>query len=609
MRRMALACAVLSNLASVAPTHAQSSALEPVVITASRTEQRLQDALPATTLITRAQIDATMASDLASLLRQAAGVEISQNGGQGTLASAFIRGAESRHTLLLIDGVAANNLSFGTAALEHLPLDNVERNEIVRGNVSSLYGSAAIGGVIQVFTRQAGASPQAHVGMQWGGNGLHKYNADVSTRLSTGTTLSATLESLDAVGFNAINQNERPGTNPDRDGYSRRAATFSMTQPLGLLAGGSEASTLGLRWREARGTTQYDSQYGPADQADESRFVERGAVLDGHFSLASGLKVNAAITNSADLLNAQVTAYPYLINSFSTGSQLGVEWLAVAGQRLSGGYEHTRQHVSSDTVYTKDARQQDSVRLGYQGDFAQQQLQLNLRQDRYSDFGVANTYFAGYAWRITPQWRLNASASTGFNAPTFNDLYYPWGGNAALRPERVQSAELGLQYARQAQEFRAVLFNNRFHDLIGNDANFNRVNVDIARNQGLELSYRGKWGPADLRASLTAQDPIDLSSGKRLPLRAATLAKLGAGRDYGAWGLDADLRYSGARPDGSETLGAYAVLDLAARCTLGPDWKASARVENLLQRQYETVYGYRQTPRTLTLGVTWQPRL
>src|ERR1035437_1458660 len=151
-RPTALFCAIFS----VVPCHAQSTSLEPVVVSASRTEQSVQDALPATTLITRSDIDAALVSDLPSLLRRVAGVEVAQSGGIGTVSSTYLRGAESRHTLLLIDGVAVNNLNFGSAALEQVALENVERIEIVRGNVSSLYGSSAIGGVIQVFTRSAG---------------------------------------------------------------------------------------------------------------------------------------------------------------------------------------------------------------------------------------------------------------------------------------------------------------------------------------------------------------------------------------------------------------------------------------------------------------------
>jgi vitamin B12 transporter len=169
--------------------------LPPVIVSASRTEQRIGDALPSTTLITRDEIERSQSVDLPSLLRRVAGVEIAQNGGRGTAASAFIRGAESRHTLVLIDGVPVNNLNFGTAAIEHLSLVDVERIEIVRGNVSSLYGSAALGGVIQIFTREASRTPQASVTAQAGSRGLAQLTASGAVRLDSGTRLRAAVES------------------------------------------------------------------------------------------------------------------------------------------------------------------------------------------------------------------------------------------------------------------------------------------------------------------------------------------------------------------------------------------------------------------------------
>ena len=604
-RTAALSCAIFSTLSCPA----QSVSLDPVVVSASRSEQRVQDALPATTLITRADIEAAQLADLPSLLRTVAGVQVTQNGGMGTLASVFMRGADSRDTLLLIDGVAVNNLNFGRAALEQLPLDNVERIEVVRGNVSSLYGSAAIGGVIQVFTRQGAATPQLSLSALAGSNRLHQLNASLSTPLGSSTRLNATLEAIGTAGFNATNQNELPGTNSDRDGYARHAASLGVTQDLGPLGGAAQASSLGLRLRDSHGVTQYDSQYGPASQADAAQYAERGAVLEGKFFLAGGLSLNAALTRSEDELDANVTAYPYWVNSSSTGAQLGLEWKFSPGQRLTSGVESTSQRIASDTVYTQTSRQQDSLRLGYQADDEQSQVQLNLRQDKYSDFGSANTYYVGYAWRITPQWRVNVSHSTGFNAPSFNDLYYPWGGNPLLRPEHVKSSELGLQYAHSGQELRAVLFDNRYADLIANDAFYNRVNVGAARNQGVELSYSGTLGNTRVRASATAQDPIDLGTGQRLALRAHTLAQLGLGRDFGLWNLDANLRYSGARPDGSHTLAAYSVLDGSGQYTINRELKASVRLQNLLDRHHETVFGYNQAGRSLALGLNWQPKL
>ena len=605
LRLSALACACASCVSSLAQTNAQLSA---VVISASRSEQRIQDALPATSLITAADIARAQVSDLPTLLRQVTGVEIAQTGGQGTQASAFLRGGASRHTLVLVDGVPINTLNFGSASLEHIPLANVERIEIVRGNVSALYGSAALGGVIQIFTKEAASSPKLGVTLQAGSRGLRQLDATGALQLASGTRLSATVQELRDGGLNAIDQAKLPGTNPDVDGYKRRAISFGVSQDIG-------AATVGLRLRDAQGTTQYDSGFGPAIQADESKFAERGAALDVSLKATKDLTLKAAVTRSADKLDAQVTAFPYFVNSKSQGTSFGADWQLDKTQRLTAGLENTKQNIASDTVYVRDTRKQSSVRLGYQADLAQHQVQLNLRRDKYDDFGGASTYFAGYAYRLSEAWRINASASTGFNAPTFNDLYFPFGGNALLRPERLQSRELGLQYAHADQELRIVYFANRYTDLISYDATFTSVNIDKAKNNGVEASWRGRFGNTSVSVGATAQNPVDGATGERLLRRAKTLVNIALSQDLGAINVGGSLRYSGARDDrftnpatfasSRTTLPSFAVLDMNASYAFSKSFKVFGRVDNLLNKSYETVYGYRQAPRGVFAGVNW----
>lgn len=590
-------------LAVLAPVSFAQVALPEVVVSASRTEQRMQDALPATTVLTRADIEAAQTPDLPTLLQRVAGLELTQAGGPGTVATASLRGAESRHTLVLVDGVPVNNLNFGLAAIEHLSLADVERIEVVRGNVSSLYGSAALGGVIQIFTRQPTGTPTASVTVQAGSRGLVQGTASGAVRTASGTGLRASVEGLRDRGFDATDHTELPGTNPDRDGYRRSAASLGITQDI---AGGHQ---VGLRVREARGTTEYDSQFGPATQADASRFVESSGVLDGRFRLSSTLQLDAALTSATDKVDAAVTAFPYFVESRSDGAQLGLQWKPAAGQAVTAGVEHTRQKLRSDTTYDRSSRDQDSARLGYTLTAGRHQAQLNLRQDRYTTFGSASTWLAAYGYQLTDAWRASASASTGFNAPTFNDLYYPFGGNPLLRPEHLRSHEVALQYAAGGQLVRATLFENRYADLFGFDAFFNRINIGRARNRGLELAYDGRIGNYGVNASVTSQSPKDLDTGEQLQRRARALAKVGLTRDSGRWQWGGNVRGSDRRPDAGTTLAGYAVLDLTASYKLTSETRVFGRVENVADRHDETVYGYRQAGRGVFVGLNWQPRI
>lgn len=604
MKKLTLvhAACLIACGASLSTAQAQSGTqgTPEIIVTASRSEQQIQDSMPAATLITRADIDRAQTSDLPTLLRQVGGVEIAQNGGAGTVSSAFLRGAESRHTLVLIDGVPLNNLNFGTASLEHIALANVERIEIVRGNVSSLYGSAAIGGVIQIFTRESGKGQHASASIQKGSRGLTTASASGAVNLQSGTRLSASVETVSDGGINSTDQVKIPGTNPDIDGYRRQTYSLGARQNFDL-------GFVGLTARKTKARTQYDSNFGPATQADESQFTSEAVVLDTQLKVASNLKLRGSISSGSEKLKADVTAYPYYVFSKNKNTSLGLDWSVASNQFLSAGVEQTVQNIESDTTYAKTSRTQNSARLGYQGTFDAHQIQANIRQDRYSDFGSASTHYLGYGYRLTNAWRVNASSSTGFNAPTFNDLYYPYGsGNINLRPERVKSRELGLQYAVAKSEARVVWFSNAYDDLIANDSNYMRVNILKARTNGLEISGKHVMGQTTVSSGLTLQTPTNLTNNVRLDRRADSLGFVNVQHDIGAWQMGGNLKYSGARPDGTKTLESYTLLDLTGAYRIDAAVKLTARIENVMNQKYETIYGYNQPGRGVFFGLAWQ---
>jgi vitamin B12 transporter len=585
--------------------------LPDTVITASRVMQRAQDALPDVTLLTRAEIERSQTKDVPSLLQQLAGLEVTQSGGMGGVATLFMRGAESRHALVLVDGLPMNNLNFNLAALEHLPLSGIERIEVVRGNVSSLYGSAALGGVVHIFTRQnSGAalkSPWLESSVQVGSEAYRSAQVSAGQKWASGFGVNAAMEHVQTSGFNAINPLQRPGTNPDRDGYKRQSSALNFSQEF-------ESGRLGLMLRDTQANVQYDSQYGPANQADESRSILRSAVLNAHVQASQNLTVDVSVGEQEDKLNAAITAYPYFVNSKSQTSTVGAVWTLWPQHDITAGYENTRQKIASDTEYSPAQRSSESWRLGYQAKLAQHQWQLNVRQDQYSDFGNANTWYAAYAYWLSPAWRLKASASTGFMAPTFNDLYYPWGGNAHLKPEQARSNEVGLQYTQSQLQWRMTAFENRYIDLIDNDANWTRTNIAKAKNQGVEMSLSGQWqlagvGAQKWRLSVTSQDPQNDITHQALARRAKTLVQAGLNQNMAEWDTGVQMRYSGARQDASKTLPSFTVLDITASKAISQEWRLNARIENLGNVHYQTIYGYNMPSRGFFVGLKWTPVL
>ena len=611
-KRFGLALTTLASAMALTP-QAMSQSLQPnLVISASRVLQRAQDALPDVSLITRADIERSQARDVPTLLQNLVGMEVSQSGGMGGVASLFMRGAESRHALVLVDGLPLNNLNFNLAALEHLPLSGIERIEVVRGNVSSLYGSAALGGVVQIFTRQnsvdaasALKGPWLEANGQVGANSFRSGQVSAGQNWASGFGVNASVENVQTQGFNAINPLQRPGTNPDRDGYNRQSNAVNFSQVF-------EAGRVGLMLRETHATVQYDSQWGPANQADESKSVLRNALFNASYKASPSLQWDLSVGQQEDKLNAATTAYPYFVNSKSQTSSVGAVWTLWPQHSLTSGYESTRQKIASDTEYNPTERSLDSWRLGYQGKLDNQQWQLNVRRDQYSDFGDANTWYAGYAYFVTPALRLKASASTGFMAPTFNDLYYPWGGNPLLRPEKARSNEVGMQYIQASWQARLTAFENKYTDLIDNDSEWNRTNIAKANNKGLELALSGQvqtlgWGLQQWRISMTSQDPQNDTTHQALARRAKSLAQAGLTQSLGVWDTGLQVRYTGARSDDSKVLAAYTLLDVTASRALTQALRLNLRLENATNQNYQSIYGYNMPKRGLFVGLHWAP--
>jgi vitamin B12 transporter len=235
-----------------------------------------------------------------------------------------------------------------------------------------------------------------------------------------------------------------------------------------------------------------------------------------------------------------------------------------------------------------------------------------VRRDQYSDFGEANTWYAGYGYYLTPALRVKASASTGFMAPTFNDLYYPWGGNPLLKPEKARSNEVGLQYIQAKWNARLTAFENRYTNLIDNDQFWTRTNIAKAKNQGVEVALAGQWqmpgwGAQQWRLSMTSQDPQNEMTQQALARRAKTLAQAGLTQSWGYWDTGLQLRYSGARVDDANILAAYTLVDLTATRALTPDLRLNLRLENATNQNYQSIYGYNMPKRGVFVGLRWAP--
>ena len=591
-----LICSVLVGTASAAL--AQTSTLPAVQVTATRTPTRIDEAISEVTVIERAQIERATGRTLAELLAQQPGVQFTANGGPGTASSVYLRGLEARHTLLLIDGVRYGSATLGTPAWDNLPLDAIERIEIVRGPLSSLYGSDAVGGVIQIFTRRSAPGLHANGNLTLGSKASRQVGAGLS--FGQGAIDGALqLQHTRTRGFSATNANEPFGSfNPDDDGFRQN----SLTGQLGI--------SFGAGWRadarvlSSHGETQYDDGPG-ADSRAALRSEVLALELGGPVTTAWRSKLRVSRSTDAYETLASASAFTDLGSTATVQQQIAWENSVITpvGTALLIA-EHVRQKVSrAVTPYDVSDRTINSLGLGLDGRAGRHTWQASLRHDRNSQFGAQTTGALGYGFDITPTWRAAASYGTSFVAPSFNQLYYPAFGNPDLLPEEGKQAEISLRWAADGHELRGAYFDNRIRGYISSGPA--PVNVPKTQIDGVSLSYQAKQGAWTGAASVEHVNPRNATEGsanldKQLPRRAKDSLKLAADLDLGAWQLGGVANAFGHRFDDSANarrLAGYATLDLHADWRFAPSWALGLRLNNLANRQYETVYGYNQPGR------------
>jgi len=616
MKQSCLIAAFFCALSPLAQA-ATDTTLDEIVVTATRIEQPLDHSLSSTSLITRKDIEESQAVDVPSLLKNLAGVEFYQSGGIGKQGSLFMRGTNSSHVLVLLDGVRISSATSGATAIDQIMLDQVERIEVVRGNDSSLYGSDAIGGVIQIFTRRGKGEMAFNGSAGVGSNNTQRASAGFGGQTGS-TDFNLQLSRFRTDGISAINPAIVSNVNPDNDGYDNTSLSFNVHHEL------SVDHSLSASAFNSEGHNQYDNAFGLATDINESK------AQISKFSLTSDNRLNEIWQSK--LQGAQgvdeYKGYTNGVQSFTyktTNEQ--VSWLNTLALSNWGkmllGVEGLDQKITSQTAYTTTERKVSSAMAGYTGDHGNHQVQMNVRQDHYSDFGVADTGLFGYGYRFSDAWRVAASTSTAFKAPTMNDLFYPiedygfgysYQGNPNLQPERSRNNELGMHYANDRQRFDLVYFDNHIRDLIvsNNLPAGTMVNLDEARIDGVEASYNGQFGNTDVKLAVTQQNPRDANTGQVLLRRAKFFSNTAITQQIGAWRVGAEWQYSGEREDidintfTRTTLGSYSLVNLTAHYKLDKHLGMSLRADNLFNQDYMLAHGYNTLGRTFFISMNYK---
>lgn len=586
---------------------ASSPQLRETVVTATRTAQPLSDLLADVTVVDRDTIERSGAAGLADVLARLPGVEFQRNGGPGTTTGVFLRGSESRFTAVYIDGVRIDSQATGGAAWESIPLGQIDRIEVLRGPAAAVYGSDALGGVVQIFTKRGEGPFAPFVGVGFGSHGTRKADAGFSG--SQGAfDYSLGLVDERSEGFNS---RTAAGQNPDLDGYRSRSANAKLGFQLNR-AHRLEASVL---------ANDVNSQYDSASTRDDRNLRELNTLgLNWQARWTEAYSTRLSISDSRD--RYQTTPSPYLTVTDLRSYLLHNE-LRLGTHLFTAALERKEDHLQNAPI--DRGRSQDALALGYGWKSGPHAVQLNVRHDDDSEFGAKNTGSAAYGFAITPQWRVTASTATAFRAPT---LYHRFSiyGVSTLQPESSRNKELGLRYEDGGSSFGIVAYQNKVSNLItfttgsGPCTNgrapvalANRAcysNTAQAEYSGVTLTGGYKIGNTRLSASLDLQNPRDLGTGRTLPRRARQHAVLTADTRVGPWSLGAEAQLSGRRNDSASNtvvLGGYGLINLSASTLVARDWTFLARVDNLADKSYELAQTYATAGRTLYVGLKWAP--
>jgi vitamin B12 transporter len=580
-----------------------------VVVTATRSARTVDETLAPVTIITREDIEREQARSVIDLLRGQAGISFTNNGGRGKQTSFFLRGTESDHVLVLIDGVKVGSATSGSAAFQDLPVDHIERIEIVRGPRSSLYGSEAIGGVIQIFTRRGGSGFEPALSIGAGSDHHFKGTVSLSQRGDNAwVSLNLSRELTD--GFNAcrVEALGRGGcynAEPDDDGYQNNAGSLNAGYRFD---GGAE---IALSWLKTDAENEFDGSF-----QNSAKSTQESTGLRFSVSPVAMWKTSLSVGQSRD--NSNNYRDGVYVNTYDTLRTTGT-WQndLVLGERmmLTLGVDAQRDEVDSTTAYTVDVRDNTGVFALLQAGFGRHDLEFALRQDDNDQFGNHTTGSVAWGMGLTDTLRLVLSHGTAFKAPTFNELYYPFYGKSDLEPETSASTEIGLRGTQGWGRWSMSVFQTDVDELIAYDSSLFTVNnISQARIRGAELTASTALAGFDIRGSLTLLDTRnesdDANQGNWLARRPAQAARIDIDRAFGAWRVGTTVVAEGKRYDdlaNEQRLGGYATVDLRAEYRINPDWRVQASLGNVFDKDYETARYYEQEGRNVFFTLRYAP--
>ncbi|MBI6897204.1 TonB-dependent receptor [Pseudomonas putida] len=590
--------------------------LPDVLISASRQVESRTATSAANTVFTRADIDRLQPSGVTDLLARVPGVQVAPTGGRGSLPGIFIRGTKAAQTLVLVDGVRIANATSGDSGLQFLDVDQIERVEVLRGSRSAIYGSDAIGGVIQIFTRRGdGQGLQPRLRLAAGSNqtwqrSLGLSGGDGATRFNLGASLDETA-GIDSTGPSYASDG-------DHDAYRNRSLNLNLSHAF------NERFEAGLNLLDNRGRREFDEPRGASPQMPYSNFAvsSLGSYLDAQLAEQWHSRLEVAHSENRDDSRDKLTHKSSPFNTYRDQATWQNDLTLNDDNSLVLGGEWYEDRVHASTDFNEDSRWNRAAfaQHRFQGEYFS--TELGVRHDKNQQFGGQTTWSGSLTLPLNARNDLLLSYSEGFRAPTFNDLYYPGFSNPDLKPEHSKSYE--VQWRSQLTDnsrLETSLYRTDLRDAISYDVEANNMgNVAQARINGFEMALEQQWGGWKSQLGLALIDPRDQKSGHTLARRARRTLSLDIDRQFDRFNVGASWQaVSGSYNDETNNapIGGYGLLGIRGGWTATRELKVDLKLDNLLDKGYSrtlynhqgTDYGYREEGRTWLLSLTWTPTL
>ena len=583
------------------------------VVTASRYEQAQDDIIPSITVIDREDILNLQAISILDILSLQQGIDVARNGGNGTATSVFMRGTNSNHTLVLIDGMRVSSSFTGSFAWEHLPVSQIERIEIVRGTRVSYYGSDAIGGVINIITRK-----QDKLYVRYTTGSYDTHNFDVGYGGSTDKSqYSLIVGSQKTNGFSATNA-DAFAFNPDDDGYENLNVNISAAIDI-------KGSKLSLNYLESRADIDFDSFF----NVGNSETTERVTRIAWQGQMFNNWDTEVAIGNNRNSLATKVFSNSFSSdrNTFDLLLNKGFNNKHV-GFGLSYRNEDSTFHNSLlAPLNYSDSRDNLAAFANWRGVYNKNTISISGRFDHNDIYGNDSTGDVDWAYQFNDKVRLNLSVGTAFHAPNLNELFSPsfqslvfspelgmfvnffsFEGNPDLKPEESVNYEVGIKTRlTDNQNLSFNLFYYQIDNLVDfQGRTFKPVNVNESTIRGIEADYSYQYNNFNLNINATVQDANNDETDTPLLRRPDNKMNISVDKFFNKFSIGSSIRYASKNPDFGVNLDGYTVIDLRAAYALNDHWKVAVKIENAADENYQIISGFNTAGASGYLTIEWQ---